>query len=29
MALTGAERQRKYRENRKLAGENGYRRINV
>jgi hypothetical protein len=29
MALTGAERQRKYRENRKLAGDNGYRQINV
>jgi hypothetical protein len=29
MALTGAERQRKYRENRKQAGENGYRQINT
>jgi hypothetical protein len=28
MALTGAERQRKYRENRKLA-DNGYRQINT
>ena len=28
MALTGAERQRKYRENRKLA-DNGYRQFNV
>jgi len=29
MALTPAERQKRYRENRKLAGENGYRQINV
>jgi hypothetical protein len=29
MALTGAERQRKYRESRKLAGENGFRQINT
>jgi hypothetical protein len=29
MALTGAERQKRYRENRKLAGENGYRQINT
>jgi hypothetical protein len=29
MALTGAERQRKYRESRKTAGENGFRQINT
>jgi hypothetical protein len=29
MALTGAERQRKYRESRKTAGKNGYRQINT
>lgn len=29
MALTPAERQRKYRESRKMAGENGYRQINA
>jgi hypothetical protein len=28
MALTGAERQKRYRENRKLA-DNGYRQINT
>jgi len=29
MALTPAERQKRYRENRKLAGENGYRQLNA
>jgi hypothetical protein len=29
MPLTPAERQKRYRENRKLAGENGHRQINV
>jgi hypothetical protein len=29
MALTPAERQKRYRENRKLAGENGHRQINT
>jgi len=29
MALTGAERQKRFRENRRLSGENGYRQINM